>query len=201
MILLASDVTEQVDAGKAASDYADGHLAELELDDRGHCEDDPHEGHRVAGRPEDHRVRLVGHSGLTQRLEVPSLFAFIVNFAPPAQPDQDPASEVLDDPEVEGAKNDHDQEAEGLVVNEKAQDEVANERQKFKCNVQHAVAWMSRSFQKARDKLLIFVGEVGRRQLMLLLFARGGGRGLLLPHQLVGTTSHGVHLFLAVGGG
>ena len=61
-----------------------------------------------------------------------------------------PASEVLHDPKVDGAQDDHDQETESLVVNKEAEDEIADEGGNFDSDVEHAVARVRRTLQKAR---------------------------------------------------
>ena len=53
MIFLTSNVAHQIDAAKATANQADGQLAELELDDRSECKEDPHDGNGVAGDPKD----------------------------------------------------------------------------------------------------------------------------------------------------
>ena len=56
MILFASDVAQQVDATKAATNQADRQLAELEREDGDDCEEDPHYWHCIAAYPEENKT-------------------------------------------------------------------------------------------------------------------------------------------------
>ena len=75
-----------------------------------------------------------------------------------------PASDVLDDPKVEGTEDDDNEEAEGLVVNEEAEDQVTGEGKQFKAEMEHAVAWVGRAFQETRHKLLLLFAKLSSWQ-------------------------------------
>lgn len=51
-----------------------------------------------------------------------------------------PASDVLDNPEIESAQNDYNEEAEGLVIHHQSEQKIGNKSQNFECNVRNAVA-------------------------------------------------------------
>ena len=93
VVLLTPDVAHEVDASEPAADKADGQLAELQREDARDGEDDPHDGHGVRGHPEHEGVSLVHFSGFPKGLEVPCLFAILIDFAPPAEPDQNPTAQ------------------------------------------------------------------------------------------------------------
>ena len=57
----------------------------------------------------------------------PDLIAKLVNVTVPSQVDQEPASHVLDSPEIEGSKDDHDDESEDFFVQESIQEQEAED--------------------------------------------------------------------------
>ena len=57
----------------------------------------------------------------------PDLIAKLVNVTVPSQVNQKPASNILDSPEVEGSKDDHDDESEHLFVQECIQEQEAED--------------------------------------------------------------------------
>ena len=64
--------------------------------------------------PEERVVHWVHHSTFVGILEPPLLLPVLVDLAPPAQSDQQPASDVLDDPEIERAEDNDDDEGDDV---------------------------------------------------------------------------------------
>lgn len=84
-----------------------------------------------------------------------------------------PASDVLNEPEVDCTQNDDDQEAERLVVDEQAQDEVAGQRCQFKRNVQHAVARVRSALEEPWHVLFTLLRAVCDHSIVIVRFHRG----------------------------
>jgi len=99
-----------------------------------------------------------------------------------------PSCDVLDNPKVESAENNDNEETESFIVYEEAQNEVADERQEFEAKVKHAVAGVCRSFQESGHELLLFAAQLGGGFVSAAVFSRS------LDHCLLRATSHGVHL-------